>query len=212
MTLVLEKRTARHSPKPVVKSDAKRNADAALREQLIYEMENGKPVYYRGYKEVLDQKLPPEAIMGSGFQQSSIVALLVAYLLPRLPKHHLLTNEFGILYEKANWKAADIAIYAKEQLKGIPFEDKHLAIPPKVIIEVDTKADMEHFGSFTSYCFRKTEALLGFGVEKVIWVLTKDEKILQAEPKKDWILSTWKSKIPVAGKVSFVLDTLLKNR
>jgi len=39
---------------------------------LIYEMDNGQPIYYSGYRDVINANLPPEAIMGSSILQSLI--------------------------------------------------------------------------------------------------------------------------------------------
>ena len=44
--------------------------------QLIYEMDNGVPIYYRGYKEVLNYTKTVEEIIGSSFMQSSIITQL----------------------------------------------------------------------------------------------------------------------------------------
>jgi hypothetical protein len=42
-------------------------------ESLVYEMMDGKPIYYQGYQSVLNKKRKPEDIIGS----SSLQAILV---------------------------------------------------------------------------------------------------------------------------------------
>ncbi len=50
------------------------------------------------------------------------------------------TNELGLQFSKKSWRAADIAI-VKSDLK-IDLDNKYLKIPPEVVIEIDTKAEL----------------------------------------------------------------------
>ena len=43
-------------------------------EYLIYEMDEGKPIYYRGYKEYLQGQRALEEIMSSSYIQSFLVS------------------------------------------------------------------------------------------------------------------------------------------
>lgn len=49
-TVIAKQRTKKEKPVP---------------EYLIYEMDEGTPIYYRGYKDVLNKKKTLEQIMGS---------------------------------------------------------------------------------------------------------------------------------------------------
>ena len=51
--------------------------------------------------------------------------------------------------------------------------------PPVVVLEVDIKVDTAN-GSDLDYVLTKTEKLLAFGVEQVIWILTASRKIVVA--------------------------------
>jgi len=87
-------------------------------ETLIYEMDNGQPIYYSGYKNVLNGQALPTAIMGSSILQSLIISYLSHHLINILPKEYLvLNNEVGILFSKGNWRLADIAIIEKARIK-----------------------------------------------------------------------------------------------
>lgn len=62
----------------------------------------------------------------------------------KLGKNYLvLTNEIGLQFKEKGWRAADIAIIETEKLKGIKRTIKYLSLPPKVVIEIDTKAEMK---------------------------------------------------------------------
>jgi Uma2 family endonuclease len=125
--------------------------------------------------------------------------------------YEVLTNELGIQFSKGNWRAADIAIFRTEQLQSITFHNKYVPIPPEVVIEVDTKADIEQFVTSMDYYYSKTDALLAFGVKKVIWIYTDARKILIAESQKDWITTNWEADIHLIDNVSLNLSKLLSN-
>ncbi len=68
---------------------------------LIYEMDEGKPIYYRGYKTVLKGEKTPEEIMGSSYFQSTLIELIKDYLKIQLgKKYFILASELGLLFKK----------------------------------------------------------------------------------------------------------------
>ncbi len=165
-------------------------------EHLIYEISKGKPIYYKNYKQVLRRECSTDEIMGSSALQSLIVTVLLEFLLQNYNKktHKILTSEMGI--KGANLlRAADIAIYTREQLKGYVFNDKYMTIPPKIVIEVDLKADTDDFETPINYFYEKTQDLLDFGVETVIWITTKSEKVMIATQNNEWITANWTKEI-----------------
>ncbi len=177
---------------------------------LIYEMADGKPIYYNGYQEVMRGKKYAEEIMGSSFLQSLIISRLIRLLLTCLPEvYKVLTNELGLQFSKKHWRAADIAIYHKEQLRNIPLQNKYLAVSPKIVFEIDTKADIEQFTTPLDYYYAKTDELLAFGVEKVIWIFTGAKKIMLAEPKKDWVVTNWDHDIHVIDDISVNISQII---
>lgn len=127
----------------------------------MYELVDGKPIYYKGYQEVVNGKKSMEDIMGSGFLQSLIINRLLRLLLTCLPEvYEVLTNEIGIQLTQKHWRAADIAIYHKDRLRGIPLQNKYLDIPPQIIFEIDTKADIDQWTTPLDYYYVKTDQCL----------------------------------------------------
>lgn len=196
------------------KKKAKRKTKSkSIPEYLIYEMDEGKPIYYRDYQLYLQEHKELEEIMGSSFLQSLLVTLLVQELGKLLPhEFQVLTNEVGIQFKKKSWRAADIAIYEKAKLKDLALENKYLTIPPKVVIEVDTKASLEHFNTAMDYYYKKTDAFLDFGVEKVVWIFTDARKVMVAEKNQPWLTSNWSDTVEVMENISFTLETLVEQR
>jgi len=204
--------TARQNRKPGKKAVPGKNTQE-VPEALIYEMDNGVPIYYRGYKEVLAGTKQPEEIIGSSIVQSRVITLLLKFLFRHLPdeQYEVLSNELGLLFKKNSWRACDIAIFEQEKLKEVQFSTEYAKVPPRVVIEVDTKADMENFESVEQYYHQKTDQLLQFGVERVIWIFTAEpRKIMVATPNADWRITEWTSEIELLPGVSFRLSDLVK--
>jgi hypothetical protein len=209
MAEVQEKQGNKRSPE----QREARIARARLLESLIYEMWDGKPVYYAGYKDVLSGTKSVEEAMSSSLLQGILVAKLVARLMNALNEDEftVVTNELGIQFKKNDWRACDVAIFSTTQLADQDLT-KYAWVPPKIAIEVDTKADFTRFHSDFNYYQEKTTQLLNFGVERVIWIFTESKKIWIAEPGKDWILKNWDQPIDVLPGCSFVLDALLTGK
>ena len=51
------------------------------------------------------------------------------------------------------------------------------------------------------YYYTKTDELLAFGVEKVIWIFTDTQKIMITESEKDWIITNWDQDIQVLDDI-----------
>ncbi|MCU0426038.1 MAG: Uma2 family endonuclease [Candidatus Kapabacteria bacterium] len=177
---------------------------------LIYEMWSGKPVYYRGYKEVFDNPQLIEKSMGSSVYQSLVISSLLKYLFKHLPdKYEALTNEVGVLLAKNDWRSADIAICDKAQILALSREEqnKYLHFVPNVVIEIDTKADMGEFSSIMDYYADKTDDLLDFGVERVIGIFTGTKKIMTATKGNPWQIVDWSASVEIIGGLFVSLES-----
>ncbi|MEZ4887699.1 MAG: hypothetical protein R3E32_23395 [Chitinophagales bacterium] len=181
---------------------------------MIYEWLDGQGLGYKGYEEVLEGKKKLEDIMGSSAIQVVIISAILRFLYKNLPEdqYEIVTNEAGIHIDNKNNLAMDIAIYQVEILKAAEIGDKYLDVVPTVVIEVDTKADTEDFESAINYYHSKTEKLLNFGVEKVIWITSSTEKVMVALPDADWTTSNWNKEIEVLDGIRFSVGKLLNDR
>ncbi len=189
----------------------KRIAKKSIPKSLIYEEMDGKPIYYKGYEQVIYNEKTEEEIMGTSGLQSLIIDCLVIFFHDNLErkKYKLMYNELGLHLEKKNNLAADIAIYEKSSLITENISNQYLTLAPKIILEVDTKADLNNFEQTMDYFDKKTKKLLAFGVEKIIWILTLNKKIMIAEPNKPWAVCEWSHEIEVFDNYKFVLNQLL---
>jgi Uma2 family endonuclease len=181
---------------------------ATIPESLIYEMIDGTPLYYKGYRDVLEGTKNLEAVMGSSKIQSYLVGELLFFLRSILGQdYYLFTNELGVLFSKGSWRAADIALVKK----GRPFDldDKYLEIPPDIVFEIDTKGELLDLERPFDYFQNKTDDLLDFGVGTVVWIFTDTQKVLLAKPNQDWIIRDWHQDLEVMDGVVINIGKLL---
>ena len=193
--------------KPKVAKEKRDERKERLLKLLTYEVVDGKPIYYRGYEDVLAGKKTPEEVMGSSTLQAFIVKRLLIFLVQALEGkgYEVLPHEVGLV-GKGFVRALDIGIFKGD---AVEITDTYTDVPPVVAIEVDTKADLEGEG-FMEYMKRKIEDLLGFGVKRVIWILTKGKVVVIAEDPKRWEVLDWGDEIEVWEGVRVRLTDLLK--
>ena len=171
-------------------------SDVLIPEALIYEMVEGKPIYYRGWQDVLKGEKTIEQIMASSLMQSYLVGEVFAATHVALRKKYILgTNEAGIKFKKGDWRAADICLWTKVSLKGTPLHDHYSQIIPEIVIEVDTKADTL---TIPTYYLDKTKHLHKNGVRRVVWIFTSPEQVMVAEKGEKWTIQDWSESVEVA--------------
>lgn len=179
----------------------------AIPEYLIYEMDDGNPIYYNGYEEVLDGKKNAEAIMADGNLQALLKALIITTLNNLLSKTYIATvGEQGLTLAKKSWRAADVSIFKRENFL---FTTEYPKLPPEIVIEIDTKAHIDLEKTDVNYYNRKIQQLLDFGVQKVIWIFTGEQKVMVAENTKDWITSNWDKTIDIMEGITLNIEQML---
>lgn len=178
---------------------------------LIAETLQGKPIYYQGYKQVLSRKLKPTDIMGISDVQSFFTNLIKDHLTPLLKKEYkVLAGELGLHLQHQDNVSVDIAVVSRELYQPSNFKGKYLDYPPQVVVEIDINIDpLESFGNNSEYVNFKTQALLDFGVEQVIWVFTKSRKITVAQNNSPWLTMNWNDKVTVMGH-TFSIEQLIE--
>lgn len=191
----------RHRPKP-------RNVP----DYLIYEIMDGKPIYYRGFREVLSGKKQAEEIMGSSKLQSYIVTYITIVLGKFLNEElfTILAHEAGIHLDKSDNLAGDILIFDNDKLPGENIDEHYADVPAKIAIEVDVTADTSDIGGVDTYVYRKVRKLLDFGVERVIWINTASKTILIADDNlESWIVQDWNKDIEILEGLTINIPAFL---
>ena len=177
--------------------------------ELIYELINGSPIYYKGYEKVLSGQTTLEGIMGSSDLQAWIILTIVEFLILNLDrkKYKVLSNEVGYIPKSRTRYSLDIAIVDRNKIKKLT--GKYLKVPPEVVIEIDTKADLSKFENPQDYFHRKTQDLLDSGVKKIIWIFTKEKKLWVAENGKRWLITDWDDEVNLLDDIKLNLKALL---
>jgi Uma2 family endonuclease len=178
---------------------------------LVYEILNGKNLYYNHYKEVLSGKKTFEEIMGSSGLQSVLVGYLISVLVRQADeeKYRFSTGESGLHIDLGNNLATDVAVFEKSVLTPDKINTKYIDVPPKIAIEIDTKADLSEEKDL-NYVHEKTQKLLDFGTEKVIWIFTATHKVMSAQTGEDWRIMDWQKDVEIVDKIVFNIGDYLK--
>lgn len=162
-------------------------------ESLIYEVMDGKPLYYRGYEDVLAGRKSPEEIMGSSSLQWVLASYFMRVMIRQLDekKYWFASNEAGVHIDHRNNLSHDVAIYDKQVLTPDKINTKYADVPAIMAVEIDVKADISKVADF-NYVNRKTKKLLDFGSDKIIWVFTSTQQVMIAERSADaWLTMNW---------------------
>ena len=165
---------------------------------LIYEEMNGKPLPYKGYLSVLLGKKNLEEIMGCSSLQSALVYVLGLFIGININRKKYLvgSNEAGLHLSLGDNLASDIAIFEKDK---ISLNDKYFNVAPKVVIEVDIKIDLgeTEWNNEIEYLLDKSQKLLDFGVERIIWITTKSQKVFVITANDKWYVINYQDNILV---------------
>ncbi len=196
----------------MLRTQTKKREKQRVPKALIYEMRRGKPIYYRDYQRVLSKEKTLGEVMGSSKIQAWIIDVIVRFLHRYLnsKKYKILLNEAGFKTSEKSWRNLDIAIFEKAKLLEEGLDHRYTSVPPEVVIEIDTKADLDKYGDFMNYCREKAQDLLDAGVKRVIWYTTFDKKVMVAERDKRWFITSWDEDIEVIEDIKLNLQSLLE--
>lgn len=197
--------------KPAARRKAPVPVPEKVPEALIYELLDGEPIYYAGYREVLSGQKTIEEIMGSSTLQSVLVSFLFRLLIRHLneKEYWIFSNETGVHLDHKSNLSHDVAVYEKSVLTPDKINTKYADVPAKLAIEIDVKADLSNSRD-QNYVHRKTRKLLDFGCEKIIWLFTETRQVLVAERGADaWLTMDWHRNLDLLDGVQFNIGQYL---
>lgn len=180
---------------------------------LIHEIIDGKPYYLKGYREVLGQTKTVEDIMGSSSLQAFLITYLTIWIGKQIDetKYHILTNEAGLHIDRKNNLAGDLLIFDSKRLTIDKINKNYASVAPIISIEVDIGIALEGFTEH-HYMTLKTNKLLDFGAEKVIWFLTEAKKVIVATKNNEWRVCDWNQNVEILDGISVNVGQYLKDK
>ena len=152
-----------------------------------------------------------EEIMGASTLQSFIVEILLRFLIIHLDRkeYRIFTNEIGGHIQKGTNLSFDIAIFDRKILTKDKINAYYANVPPKMVFEVDVKMDVKDENAF-DYIDAKTEKLLEYGTELVVWILTNRKKVLVARPNQSWEIIKWNKDIVLTDSLILNVANLIE--
>jgi Uma2 family endonuclease len=156
--------------------------------RLVKEVINGKNYYYKGYRSVLRGEKKLEAIIGSSDLQSTLVTVLITYLLPQINRqlYQVVVSEPGVHLGKNSNFSNDIAIYRKADLPRDRDRSKYFSVAPLVAVEVDIRIESgEEATDDFSYMFEKSSHMILAGTATVVWVLSRIQSLVVFAAQSD---------------------------
>jgi Uma2 family endonuclease len=202
--------TAKASPE--IKPNIGTLESQSIPKELIYEIIDGKPIYYKGYKEYLKNEKTLDDIMATGQLQTLIINALQEHLIINYRKkgYKFLSNEVGLHISLNNNLSCDLVAFENAVLATLEQDNKYYPVPPTFVIEVDSNGDLDD-NKFLEYFFKKSRKLIEFGVEKVIWVLTASQTVtVMTAADEKWITQKWNKPIEIFDGDSIILEELFK--
>ncbi|MCE7068092.1 Uma2 family endonuclease [Dyadobacter sp. CY326] len=180
---------------------------------LIHEIIDGIPLYRKGYRDVLAKTKTVEDIMGCSSLQFFIIDYILGILYSAInrEKYIIGTNEAGLHLDKRNNLSGDIVIFDKDILTINKIDKHYSKVHPKISIEMDLDIELETFTK-KGYITIKTQKLLDFGTEKVIWFLTEPKKVMVATKDREWETFDWDRDVEVLDGISCNVGKYLKEK
>ena len=183
----------------------------AVPSYLIYEILDGEPIYFKGYQKVLNGEKTKEDIMATGRLQTLIISSLQEHLWANHNREGLkyMSNEVGIHISTGLNFSCDLVAFDKTVLAATDDDTHYYTFPPKFVIEVDTNGDFSD-KIFEDYLFKKSQRLLKFGVEQMIWILTASKTVTVGSPNGTFITHGWERPIEIFKGHPLVLQDLFR--
>lgn len=173
----------------------------------IYEMDEGKPILYKGFRYGFKNFYENEKTMPDSDYQSwlKIEICFFLRLIFKNRKFVVTGGEHGLQIKKHLWRAVDAAIFRKEVFK---LTNKYAKVAPEVIFEIDLKGDFDTPTKAKKDQDRKIKQLFAFGVKKIIWIHTDHKEIRVITPEKETSFD-WNTDIPVIASTSINIQKIV---
>jgi Uma2 family endonuclease len=177
---------------------------------LIYEVVKGNPIYYKGYKDVLNKTKTFEEITMESTLQAWLKTYLANMLINALFNKNfvVVAGELGLNMQNKTKRGADLSVFKKENfVLSTGFSN----LAPEIILEIDVQADTENTTEM-DYVLEKIKDYLDFGVKKVFWIFTKNRKVMVATEQEPWLTYSWNADLEILEGVKINLLEMVEQQ
>ncbi|MEM6318210.1 MAG: hypothetical protein AAF960_11105 [Bacteroidota bacterium] len=173
----------------------------------IYELDEGKPILYKGYRYGFSNFYENQQIMPDSDYQSWLKNEIGFFfrLLFKNKFFVVTVGEHGLSIKKNSWRAVDVAIFRKEVFQ---LTNQYSKVPPEVVFEIDLKGDFDTPTKAKKDQKRKIKQLFDFGVKKIIWIHTDSKEIRVIRPDAEDTFG-WTTDIPVIESVTINIQKII---
>jgi len=175
--------------------------------RLIYEMDEGKPIYYKKAKGYLEEtKHPLISVPDNNFQ--AWLKMEIAFFSRQFfknNKYFISTNNLRFLEKENLWFISDVVIFDKGNFF---LNSQSTKILPKIIFKIDSKEESNNFLETRKRQKREINQLINLGVEKIIWIYSDAQIVKIRTPKKNEILD-WDNEIPITKDFSINIQKIV---
>ncbi|MCI5084183.1 MAG: hypothetical protein MRY78_20955 [Saprospiraceae bacterium] len=179
-------------------------------EDLIYEVIDGKPVFYSKAHTVMQELLLVDELKFSESSQPGVLSAISQFLWDNLPEdeYQIFTNGIGYEPDSENHLVLDIAVCDKEKMEGQNLS-KALQVAPELVILKDSVAGIDDPTRLLGYFHDKIRKLIDHGTERVIWINTISQLMTVADDDGNWYTVDWEEEIEWINGLEMTLEDML---
>ncbi len=183
---------------------AKAEKKIKVPDYLVRDEIDGELFYYRGYKDVLNNKKTAEEIMACSGLQAWVISIFMEIFYTKMDtsRYHAFAGEVGNHLAKKNNLGLDFAFWDKTVLTPEKITTRYIDVPPILSIEIDVRVDTNNLTDM-DYVHKKTQKLLDKGVQKVIWIFTLTQRVMICKQAEDWLNVDWNRDIELLDGHTF---------
>jgi hypothetical protein len=201
---------AQSEPVPNGKSKSRKIPDHLVREVI-----GGIPFYYPGFRAVLNKTKTLDGVMADSSLQWTLKEGIGDRIKARLDRNRYRfgRGEVSVHLGPNENMGLDMAIFDRMQLPKDKIGATYLAVAPIVAIEIDIQVETLEKDSniFESYVLLKIQKLLDFGVQRVLWIFTRSQRVFVAEPGKNWYFIPWDEEIEFFQDIRINIQQIIED-
>lgn len=175
---------------------------------LIHDIIDGKPYCYKEYLDILVAKACNNRKTNRLHLQAVINNYLLGVLFKELSQDRdlMISVTPGLYINERNVLTCGITVFERNKLT---IDHKYAQAPPKIALEVDVKVKLRDITE-DQYVTLKINKLVNFGVEKVIWFFSKQQKVIIATNQSRFS-SEWNKEVNILPGISCNVGNYLQS-